>query len=221
MTLSVESIQDILIRKPLELLEEDREISYMLGDNGIRECACSCEMGRTRPECDDRKRYESLFLSAVRQFIPEKNPIRICAIGAGGCFNELVLHALLTKMEKTVQWVMVDPRGVPPAFKDLVQEMSPDSTLGDDCMGFETMMQLMPPPEIDIFASLDAVEWKKVRGYIEPYMEKSSKPTLAICDQYVDKCVYCPGNNSPCIDLSYELTSNVDLRPSFIFKPII
>lgn len=118
----VTKLQENIILRPEEFFEDGEGFFYSKYHKDLGECRCSANFSRidypsTSSNINLRKMAEALVLSAVKQFFPKKETIRICVIESGGCFQELVIHALITKIGKAVHWVLVDPR-----YKDTFRE---------------------------------------------------------------------------------------------------
>ncbi len=172
---------------------------------------------------ESTRKAEGVFLSYIRQNLQyfQENGLNLCSVGSGECFNELVLLALLAQMGITVRLTCVDRddehnlRSAAPAFEHYVKQMSPDSTVDVRICTFESMMQRQPPVGIDAFVSFDALSWNNMRDDLEPYMLASSKPVVSMHVWDKPTLMYSQGNQSPVSQLSFEPTSEIDLRPIF------
>lgn len=221
---SSNSLLDALIANPDDVLYQSNG-NNQLGTRRFYECCMP--RGAVNPKdpndlkfFDVRERAENLFLSAVRQFFPNNDSLKICSIGPGECFQELVMHALVTKIGKIAHWMLVD--GGEDAsfglFTRHAKEMSPNSIVEGKRAWFSTdLLKENPPFDVDIFLMIDGPPYWEVEGNVKRYMQESSKPTFAMYVEGKPEIIltYCKGNNSPCTTLSYEPTSTPDIRPLF------
>ncbi len=170
---------------------------------------------------ESTRKAEGVFLSAILQYFRNKKSLKICSWGCGECFNELVLAALLAKMGIAVDWTLVDSdeddylQSAELSFKHYVKQISPDSTVDVNICSFHEMMTNKTPVGTDAFVSFDALTWNDTRDKLEPYMLASSKPVMSMHVYDEPILMYSQGNQSPVSQLSFEPTSETNLRPIF------
>ncbi len=172
-------------------------------------------------DSDHCRKIEGIFLGVIQKYLATRKKIKICSIGCGQLFNELVITALLLAIMKVpVDLLLCDKDGdhdlerAAPAFIRYLKQWSPDSTVEIKIGYFDKKI----PTDIDAFISIDALSWKDINQVVGPYMQRSPTPTLTMTawtEPY--ELVYCQGNNTPLIGLSYEQTSKTGIRPSYAF----
>lgn len=106
--------KNALIADPCSLLEPLQRTTELqrkcLNNPYLAECHCFSYLNRPPTGIDLRRVTENVLLSAVDSFFPDKKEITICSIGSGSCFQELVIHELITKTNKTAHWILIDKR---------------------------------------------------------------------------------------------------------------
>jgi hypothetical protein len=98
---------DVLVNNPEELLTKEGKMK----DYSIFECHCVPQLARLKKADDKRKKFveELIKLMKEKYPLPREEPIKICSIASGGCFQELVVHANLVKLGYKVDWCLGDP----------------------------------------------------------------------------------------------------------------
>lgn len=129
--ITTENLVEALTTIPRSLLNRGVMKAYP----SISECHCCIGLSRDINKFSDiRKRIETKLVQAINNKFPKNQPLKILSIASGGCFQELVLHALLVKSGYTVHWTVIDPTYFDSKssktvedFEKLVKEISPDS----------------------------------------------------------------------------------------------
>lgn len=117
---------------PQSLLDLSTDDNYgMMGQKNICECACS---KLARDKQDSRRELEEGLLQSIQTHFKNVPELNIMSLGAGGCFQELVIHAKISYLFNIkINWILVDPilnskkNKVLYEFKNLINLLSPDS----------------------------------------------------------------------------------------------
>lgn len=110
----IQELMNKLITNPKELLRSsdagkiDRQ-PHMEGYPHLGECHCRPALSRPAEVGDLRRTLEVNIVEKIRNKFSTNRPLRILSIGAGRCFQELVLHAHLANLGYRIEWTLVDP----------------------------------------------------------------------------------------------------------------
>jgi hypothetical protein len=153
----------ILYFCPESILDLSTEDNYgMMGQKYISECACS-DLARDKHSA--RSELEDGLLQSIQTHFKNVNELNIMSLGAGGCFQELVIHAKITYLFKIkINWILVDPihsskkNNVFSEFKNLISLLSPDSSVYHIKDDEEAIAQLQQKicPQPNIFLNIDS-----------------------------------------------------------------
>jgi hypothetical protein len=127
-------------------------------------CECHCDnvaMGRSA-----RKWFSEFLCREILDVFDKTQPLTIASIGAGLCFHELEIHALVTENGYTVNgWEIVDPIIVPETiknFKTILQWQNPQVNVLTKQQGYhEYFTQIAEgshpngPPHVFLFIDVD------------------------------------------------------------------
>ncbi|MDR3624129.1 MAG: hypothetical protein P4L16_03195 [Chlamydiales bacterium] len=95
-----------LTQNPASLLDENGKMKEY---PGIAECHCHPSLSRNK-DSDSRGIFETQLIELIsKEFHSKKEPLWICSIAPGSCFQEIVLHAKLTELGYQVNWILADP----------------------------------------------------------------------------------------------------------------
>jgi hypothetical protein len=93
----------------------------------ISECHCSELMNR-----NNRSSFSRYLTTEIQEKWPEKKQLTIASIGAGSCFHELEIHALMVSKGYKINWILNDPNILPKTaanFEKMIQWITPESTV--------------------------------------------------------------------------------------------
>lgn len=76
----------------------------LIGSEHISACQCSEEMS-----CKKRLDFNQTVLMVVETFFTNKTSLRICSIGSGNCFQELMIHAAFAAKNYQISWLLLEP----------------------------------------------------------------------------------------------------------------
>lgn len=99
-----EEEKGLLIESPISLLNS--RPTRMKGHPLITECNCLSGLSRTG---DARYAIERKIIEKITGKVSSGGNVKIMSVGAGGCFQELVLTAQLNLLGYTADWTLVDP----------------------------------------------------------------------------------------------------------------
>lgn len=224
MQLSTNQLINDLVKNPAYVARHHAEY----GINDYHECCMHRALANSidvDDSCDDRKMAENLFLSAIRQYFPDKETINICSIGPGkSCFIELVMHALVTKIGKVANWFLVDAEESlsNTQFEHLSKAMSPESTVVTKGFHwFSTKLLNRESFEADILIMVDGPRWEDIAKDITECMRQSAGPIFVLwmdCPTIQPtRLIYSQGNYNPLFKLTAEAISTPDIRPLYHF----
>lgn len=157
-----QALLKILSLCPQAILDFSTVDNYsMLGQPYIYECACS---DFARDKNTFRGELEEKLLKSIEKHFNSVDELNIMSLGAGGCFQELVIHAKITALfKKKVNWILVDPilssekDKTLKEFKNLVKILSEYSTVYHIKDDEEAINQLQTRacPQPNIFLNVD------------------------------------------------------------------
>lgn len=114
-----------ILRESPEILLNNEDLFFISGEGRLMECHCSRTMDRV-----SRRSFSQSFCSEIQMNFSQEKSLTIASIGAGYCFHELEIHALVTdKGYKIDRWVIVDPSIAPQTilnFASLLQCENPE-----------------------------------------------------------------------------------------------
>ncbi len=155
-----------LLRKNAELLLLKDSVFFLPTQGGysgtLWECHCCDMMGRER-----REQFSTMLSRDIKSSFAKEMPLTIASIGAGLCFHELEIHAVLTgEGYKIDRWVIVDPNAAPNTianFKSILQYENPNvevlaENIKDDKY-FDGLQNGSYNHLPDVFLYLDADLW--------------------------------------------------------------